>query len=107
MSYNGKSASIPLTQHAYKVSVTPQNNYDTNMLTNWSVCSREPACHNLSQCHNGTASVDRVVCFVGVYSELVCLHSVKFCVYETTCSLRTFDVKGNGQGGVDQIYIVA
>ena len=47
--------------------------------------------------------MDRVVCFVVVYSELICLHSVKFCVYET--SLRAFDVKGNGQGGVDQIII--
>ena len=54
-------------------------------------------------CHNGTASVDRVVCFVKVYSELICLHSVKFCAYET--SLRAFYVKGNGQGGVDQIII--
>ena len=38
----------------------------------------------------------RIVCFVEVYSELVCLHSVKFCVYETSLS-RTF---GKGQLGV-------
>ena len=69
----------------------------------WWVCSREPACHSLSQCNNETASVDRVVCFVEVYSELICLRSVKFCLYET--SLRAFDVKGNSQGSVDQIII--
>ena len=47
------------------------------MSTDWYMCFCESACHSLSQCNNGTASVDRVVCFVEVYSELVCLHIVK------------------------------
>ena len=39
--------------------------------------------HSLSHCNNGTAFMDRILCFVDVYSKLICLHSVKFCVNET------------------------
>ena len=63
------------------------------MVTDWCVLV---SLHVIA-CHNGTSSVGRVVCFVEAYSELVCLHSVKFYVYETC--LQTFDVKGKGHAG--------